>query len=72
MNILFSEKIRIMLVKRKMTMQELAYKIEISPQNLSNKLSRDNFNELEMKNIATALGCKLDINFVMNETNESV
>ncbi|MBN2879286.1 MAG: helix-turn-helix transcriptional regulator [Clostridia bacterium] len=69
---MFSDKIRIMLIKRKMTMQELAYKVDISPQNLSNKLGRDNFSELEMKNIATALGCKLDINFVMNETNESV
>ena len=43
-----SEKIRILLVKRKMTISELTDKIETTPQNLSNKLSRDNFTEKEM------------------------
>ena len=67
-----SEKIRILLIKRKMTMSELAYKIETTPQNLSNKLSRDNFNEKEMTAIAQALGCKLDVSFEMNESGEKI
>ena len=65
-----SEKIRILLIKRKMTMSELADKIETTPQNLSNKLSRDNFNEKEMQSISQALGCKLNITFTLDETGE--
>ena len=67
-----SEKIRILLIKRKMTMSELADKIETTPQNLSNKLSRDNFNEKEMNAIANALGCKLSVSFEMEESGETV
>ena len=37
------EKIRVLLKRKKMTIAELAKAIEISSQNLSNKLSRDNF-----------------------------
>ncbi len=67
-----SDKIRILLIKRKMTMSELADKIETTPQNLSNKLSRDNFTEKEMKAISSALGCKMDITFTMEETGEEI
>ena len=69
---LVSEKIRILLIKRKMTMSELADKMETTPQNLSNKLSRDNFTEKEMKTMSGALGCKLDISFSMDETGEQL
>ena len=69
---MISEKIRILLIKRKMTMSELADKIETTPQNLSNKLSRDNFNEKEIKAISSALGCKFDITFTMNESGEQI
>lgn len=69
---LVSEKIRILLIKRKMTMSELADKIETTPQNLSNKLSRDNFNEKEMQSISQALGCKLNIIFTLDETGEQL
>lgn len=55
-----------------MTMSELAEKIETTPQNLSNKLSRDNFNEKEMNAIAKALGCKLDVTFHMDESGEKI
>lgn len=67
-----SDKIRILLIKRKMTMSELADKIETTPQNLSNKLSRDNFTEKEMQTIADALACKVDIAFTLEETGEQV
>lgn len=55
-----------------MTMSELADKMETTPQNLSNKLSRDNFTEKEMKTMSTALGCKLGIIFTMDETGEQI
>ncbi|NLY87886.1 MAG: helix-turn-helix transcriptional regulator [Clostridiales bacterium] len=67
-----SDKIRILLIKRKMTMSELADKIETTPQNLSNKLSRDNFTEKEMQAIANVLACKLDVAFTLEETGEQI
>ncbi|NLV86949.1 MAG: helix-turn-helix transcriptional regulator [Clostridiales bacterium] len=67
-----SEKIRILLIKRKMTMSELADKMETTPQNLSNKLSRDNFTQKEMQSMSRALACKLDISFTLEETGEQV
>ncbi|MDD2190802.1 MAG: helix-turn-helix transcriptional regulator [Eubacteriales bacterium] len=67
-----SEKIRILLIKRRMTMSELADKMETTPQNLSNKLNRDNFTEKEMKTMSAALGCKLDITFTIDETGEQL
>lgn len=41
-----------------------------SPQNLHNKLKRDNFDEKEMREIAEALGADLRIEFVDKETGE--
>lgn len=67
-----SDKIRILLIKRKVTLSELANKIETTPQNLSNKLSRDNFSEKEILIIAEALGCKANIIFTMEETREQI
>ena len=67
-----SEKIRILLIKRRMTMSELADKMGTTPQNLSNKLNRDNFTEKEMKTMSAALGCKLDITFTIDEPGEQL
>lgn len=69
---MISEKIRILLIKRKMTMSELADKIETTPQNLSNKLSRDNFNEKEICAISEALGCEYHVTFTLQETGEKI
>ena len=38
-----AEKVRILLVKRKITVTDLAKRLGMSQSNLSNKLSRDNF-----------------------------
>lgn len=68
-----TEAIRIALVKRgNLSESELARRIGISPQNLHNKMKRDNFNERELHQIAQALGLRLDISFVDPETGERV
>ncbi|WP_394913244.1 helix-turn-helix domain-containing protein [uncultured Robinsoniella sp.] len=67
-----AEKVRILLVKRKMTVTDLAKKLGMSQSNLSNKLSRDNFNEKELQEIAKALNCDLDIDFTLRDTGEKV
>lgn len=67
-----AEKVRILLVKRKITVTDLAKRLGMSQSNLSNKLSRDNFNEKELQEIAEALNCDLNIGFTLRDTGEQV
>ena len=66
------EKIKIILRRKKMTVAELADATGQSRQNLSNKLSRDNFTEKELYTIAEALGCTFSAKFVLNDTGEEI
>ena len=66
------EKIKIILSRRNMTQAELADKTKQSRQNLSNKMSRDNFSEKELMTISEAIGCTLNISFIMNDTGEEI
>ena len=67
-----AEKVRILLLKRKITVTDLAKRLGMSQSNLSNKLSRDNFSEKELQEIAEALNCDLDIRFTLRDTGEQV
>lgn len=67
-----SEKIRITLVKRKISITELASNLGTSQSNLSNKLKRDNFSEKELNQIADILNCDFKGTFVMRDTGEEV
>lgn len=68
-----AEKIRILLVKRgNISVAELARRMETTPQNLHNKLNRDNFTESDLAEIAAALNCTHRSEFVMNDTGETV
>jgi len=68
-----TEKIRIMLVKSgNISESELARRMGTSPQNLHNKLKRDNFTESDLAEIAEALNCKLKIQFISKETGEEL
>ena len=66
------EKIKIILSRRNMTQSELADKTKQSRQNLSNKMSRDNFSEKELIAISEAVGCAVKISFIMNDTGEEI
>ncbi len=55
-----------------MTLAQLAEKTGQSCQNMSNKMSRDNFSERELISIAAALNCTFDAHFIMNDTKESI
>lgn len=64
-----TEQIRIMLVKSgNISESELARRLGISPQNLHNKMKRDNFTESDLREIANALNCNLKIQFISKET----
>ena len=67
-----SIKIRMLLLERKFTIKELAEKIGTNGNNLSNKLSRDNFSEKELLNIAEALDCDFDAMFIMRDTGKKI
>jgi hypothetical protein len=68
-----TETIRIALVKcGNLSESELARRMGISPQNLHNKMKRDNFTETDLQEIANALGLELRIEFVRPETGEKV
>ena len=61
------EKIRLIAKRKGMTIGEIADGIQQSRQNLSNKMTRNNFREDELQAIAAALGCKLKIEFVLED-----
>lgn len=68
-----AQAIRIALVKRgNLSESELARRLGISPQNLHGKMKRDNFTEADLREIAGALGLRLDIAFIDPETGERV
>lgn len=67
------ESIRIACVKRgNISEAELARRVGVSPQNFHNKMKRDNFSENDLREIAQALGLKLNISFIDPETGEKV
>lgn len=72
MSISFGEKIKIILKRKNITIGELAEKTGQTRQNLSNKFSRDNFSEKEIREFANVLDCEFDFYFIMNDTKETI
>lgn len=67
------DKIRILLVRRgNISEAALARRMSVSPQNLNNKMQRNNFTERDLKAIAAALNCTVEITFTLNDTQETV
>lgn len=67
-----NEKIRLLLRRKGMTITDLANSIGTTRQNLTNKLTRNNFSENELKDIAKALKCSLILEFDDNESDEKI
>ena len=67
-----AEKIKIMLIKRKMSTVDLSKILDCTPTNVYNKLKRDNFSEKELKQIADILNCDFKGTFVMRDTGEEI
>lgn len=72
MPLTMGEKIKVILNRRNMTLAQLAEKTNQSRQNLSNKMSRDNFTEKELYTIAEALDCTYSASLIMNDTGEEI
>ena len=52
---MFTEKIELVLIKRKMSKADLAAALDMTTQNLYGRMKRDNFSESDMKKIADVL-----------------
>lgn len=63
MTLTIGEKIKIIMNRKNVSMTELAGKLGMSRQNLSNKMARDNFTEADTREIAAALGCEVVTEF---------
>jgi transcriptional regulator with XRE-family HTH domain len=72
MPLTFGEKIKIIIGRRGLTISDLAKKTGQSPQNMSNKMSRDNFSEKELREITAALDCTFETVFKMTDTGEEI
>ena len=68
-----SDRIRILLIKRgNISEAELARRLGLSPQNLNNKMKRDNFTEKDLQEIASVLDCTFSVSFKLNDTGEEI
>ena len=67
---MMSETIKLVMVKRNMTGIDLAEALGCSSQNVYALLKKDNWNENQLRIIAEKLNCRLDMGFVLNDTNE--
>lgn len=72
MPLTFGEKVKIILNRRNMTITDLATSLGTSRQNLTNKLTRDNFQEKEMIEISQKLDCSYKGSIIMNDTGEEL
>lgn len=60
-----AEKVKIIMSRKKLTMGDLADATGQTRQNLSNKMTRGNFTEKDIEKLAGALGCTVEISFVL-------
>ena len=67
-----TEKIKIVLLKKKLTVKDLSEQLGCSSQNLSGKFKRDNFSESELIEIAQALDCEYNATFKIKSTGEVI
>ncbi|MDR3113114.1 MAG: helix-turn-helix transcriptional regulator [Endomicrobium sp.] len=65
MNVKTTEKIKILCVHKGISVAELARLTNQTPQNLANKMKKNNFSERELRKIASAVGTEFELNFVL-------
>ncbi len=64
-----SKKIRQLLIEKDTSITKLAILLGTKPQNLTNKLSRDNFTYNDLQKIAKALNCRYEAKFIIDDEN---
>lgn len=61
-----SEQIKILCVRNNISVAELARRIGTTPQNLNAKLKRETFTVSDLEEIASAVGCSFERNFILD------
>jgi len=67
-----TRKINVALAKKDMKRVDLAAKINMKTSNLSTLLDRDTYKTDVLEKMASAIGYKLEINFIDEETGEKI
>jgi len=67
-----SEKIRLLIRRRNITITSLAIKVGLSRQRLTVKLQEGSFTVHDLNKIAAALDCTFEGRFIMNDTKEKI
>ena len=67
-----TEKIKLLLGRRGMTITSLARELGISRQYLTIKLKNNDFAVTELQRVAVILDCTFDSVFTMNDTKEKI
>ena len=67
-----TNKLRAIMAARNITVTELARKMGVVPSNLSNKFKRDNFSEKDLRKIADALNCDVEIIFKFRDSESII
>lgn len=62
-----SKKIKQLLIEKDVSITQLASLLGTKPQNITNKLSRDNFSEKDLLKIAEVLNCKYEAKFIIED-----
>lgn len=62
-----TEKIKVILNRKGMTVKDLAELMETSRQNLHSKLSKDNLSENDLKKICSLLDVEYEITFTLKD-----
>jgi len=64
-----SKRIKQLLIEKDVNITKLAELLHTTPQNITNKLARDNFTEKDLIQIAEVLGCKYEAKFIVLDEN---
>ena len=67
-----AKKIKMLLVERKMTLTDLSKLLDRSLSTLSGKMTRDNFSERDLKQIADVLNFEYEAVFTDKETGNKI
>ncbi|MBQ8298520.1 MAG: helix-turn-helix transcriptional regulator [Clostridia bacterium] len=67
-----AKKIKHLLLELDLTITELAERLGTKPQNITNKLKRDNFSENELQDIARVLNCEYEAKFIIKDEDGNI
>ena len=68
----FVEDLKILAVKRNISLSELARRLGESPQNYNIKFKRNSIKDVDLKQAAMALGCDVEIVFRDRESGKEI